>query len=773
MDKIKNKKALIFGVTGQDGSYLAEFLLSLGYEVHGVIRRASTFNTSRIDHIVVDEQHTPGAKFLFYHGDVTDATSVVSLVQKIQPDEIYNLAAQSHVKVSFESPEYTANADALGTLRILEAIRLLGLEKKTKFYQASTSELFGKASETPQNENTPFYPRSPYGAAKLYAYWITKNYREAYNIFGVNGVLFNHECISENTPVIIRNRSNNIISIKRIKDIRKPREKGKNIQQWILEGTEIWNGKNFVDLKLLTATRRNKKNNDFSCKTINTRHGVVEATNHHTMILADQLKTKARDVKVGQRLLHGEFPRGKEISSLSCEEALFMGMITGDGYISEKGRAQFSNNEEKLLALVQNLWRQIALGHSSMKSYKTEYGRITQIHLNGNSRYLELLKHELYTQDGFKKVPDRILNASCEIKMAFLEGYNMTDGLKSNPCTYQYKNFKTDSILLAQGLLFLISQTTSQNFNITFESDEKNYGYYSINLLSSVNQLEKEEMVRELVLTGMSQRGISSETEISRTFIRKIQHGGTASLVHHFSKDKEEIKKTFYHNHQPEWVFDLETGSSNFMAGVGNIIVANSPRRGETFVTRKITRGIARILKGLETYIYLGNLRAQRDWGFAPEYVESMWKMLQQPESDDFVVGTGEAHYVEEFVKEAFSYAGLDMQDHVKIDYNYFRPTEVDVLLANPAKAKEKLGWDPKIKFRELARIMIDADMRALGLTPPGEGDKILAEKFPNRWWNGDMIPSGLIASGQKDKIAMKEFPIAEQFYESGEDNLQ
>lgn len=350
------KKALITGVTGQDGSYLAEFLLSKGYEVHGIIRRASTFNTSRIDHIIVDEQHTPGAKFLFHYGDMTDATSLVALIQKIKPDEIYNLAAQSHVKVSFESPEYTANADAIGTLRMLEAVRLLGMEKKVKFYQASTSELFGKVQEIPQSENTPFYPRSPYGVAKLYGYWITKNYREAYNMFTANGVLFNHE----------------------------------------------------------------------------------------------------------------------------------------------------------------------------------------------------------------------------------------------------------------------------------------------------------------------------------------------------------------------------------------------SPRRGETFVTRKITRGIANILAGKEKFIYLGNLRAQRDWGFAPEYVESMWQILQQKEPEDFVIGTGETHSIEEFAKEAFAYAGLNMQDHVKVDDRYFRPTEVDILIADPSKAKQKLNWQPKIKFNDLVKIMVDADMRALGLTPPGHGDAILKDKFPNRWWKKD-----------------------------------
>jgi GDPmannose 4,6-dehydratase len=186
------RKALITGITGQDGSYLAEFLLAKGYEVHGIKRRTSLFNTQRIDHLYQDV-HENHRNFILHHGDLTDSSSLIRIIQQIQPEEIYNLAAQSHVAVSFEEPEYTANADALGALRLLEAIRILGLEKKTRFYQASTSELFGKVAETPQTETTPFYPRSPYAVAKLYAYWITVNYREAYGIYACNGLLFNHE----------------------------------------------------------------------------------------------------------------------------------------------------------------------------------------------------------------------------------------------------------------------------------------------------------------------------------------------------------------------------------------------------------------------------------------------------------------------------------------------------------------------------------------------------------------------------------------------------
>ena len=208
-----SKRALITGITGQDGAYLAEFLLDKGYEVHGIKRRASSFNTDRIDHLYQDP-HERNIKMVLHYGDLTDATNLIRIVQQVQPDEIYNLAAQSHVGVSFETPEYTANSDALGTLRILEAIRILGLEKKTRFYQASTSEMYGKVQEVPQKETTPFYPRSPYGAAKVYAYWITVNYREAYGLFACNGILFNHESPLRGETFVTRKITRGLTRIK-------------------------------------------------------------------------------------------------------------------------------------------------------------------------------------------------------------------------------------------------------------------------------------------------------------------------------------------------------------------------------------------------------------------------------------------------------------------------------------------------------------------------------------------------------------------------------
>ena len=352
------KTALITGITGQDGSYLAEYLLHQGYEVHGIIRRASNFNTQRIDHIYRDPHSNSGEKLFLHYGDLGSTGSLGDIIYDTKPDEVYHLAAQSHVKVSFEMPEYTGDTTGMGTTRVLEAIRRV--KKDIKFYQASTSELFGSA-KPPQSEQTPFHPRSPYGVAKLYAYWMVVNYREAYNIFATNGILFNHE----------------------------------------------------------------------------------------------------------------------------------------------------------------------------------------------------------------------------------------------------------------------------------------------------------------------------------------------------------------------------------------------SPRRGMTFVTRKITAALASIKAGLQDKLYLGNLDSKRDWGYAPEYVEAQHLLLQQDKPGDYVIGTGESHSIREFLDEAFGYAGMDWHQYVEVDPRYFRPTEVDYLLADPTKANQ-LGWEPKVKFHELVRIMVDADLELLGLDHPGEGRKIIDEKF-NGWhkWEDQVTSMG------------------------------
>jgi len=267
------KKAIITGITGQDGSYLAEFLLNKGYEVHGIKRRTSLINTHRIDHLYQD-LHEQNLKFILHHGDLTDSTSLIRIIQEVQPDEIYNLAAQSHVAVSFEEPEYTANSDALGALRILEAIRILKLEKKTKFYQASTSELYGDAQESPQNEKTPFYPRSPYGVAKLYAYWITVNYREAYGIYACNGILFNHESPVRGETFVTRKITRALTRIKLGLQ--------KNLYLGNLNALRDWgHAKDFVEAQWLMLQQKNPE--DFviaTGKQYSVRDFINEASKH-------------------------------------------------------------------------------------------------------------------------------------------------------------------------------------------------------------------------------------------------------------------------------------------------------------------------------------------------------------------------------------------------------------------------------------------------------------------------------------------------------------
>ena len=280
------KKALVTGITGQDGSYLAEFLLHKGYEVHGIKRRSSLINTDRIDHLYQDP-HEQDLKFILHHGDLTDATSLIRIIQEIQPDEIYNLAAQSHVAVSFEEPEYTANSDALGALRILEAIRILKLEKKTKYYQASSSELYGIAKETPQTEKTPFYPRSPYGVAKLYAYWITVNYREAYGIYACNGILFNHESPVRGETFVTRKITRALARIKLGTQ--------KNLYLGNLDAKRDWgHAKDFVEAQWLMLQQ--KKPEDFVIAT-GKQHSVRDFINEATKNLDMKIEWSGKNLE--------------------------------------------------------------------------------------------------------------------------------------------------------------------------------------------------------------------------------------------------------------------------------------------------------------------------------------------------------------------------------------------------------------------------------------------------------------------------------------------
>ena len=307
-------------------------------------------------------------------------------------------------------------------------------------------------------------------------------------------------------------------------------------------------------------------------------------------------------------------------------------------------------------------------------------------------------------------------------------GYNYCDGLKSNKCIYEFRNFKTNSCVLALGLIFLINKTTKQEFNINFEYNDKYYGYYNINFLSP-DKSWKTEKIKELYELDYSISEISNEVGSNKETINKVLKNELVFEENHLTKDKTEIKKIIQHDIQPDWVFDIETESGKFMAGVGKQVISNSPVRGETFVTRKITRSVAQTYHGLNNVLYLGNLDAERDWGHAKDYVEGMWLMLQQDTPDDYVLATNRKMSVRRFVELAYKEIGITIKWEgqgidevglnsitndilVKIDKEYFRPTEVDLLIGDYTKAKEKLGWEPKYRLEELINEMVSEDIK-------------------------------------------------------------
>jgi GDPmannose 4,6-dehydratase len=683
----KAKKALVTGITGQDGAYLAEFLLAKGYEVHGIKRRASSFNTDRIDHLYSDP-HEPDRRMILHYGDLTDATNLIRVVQEVRPQEIYNLAAQSHVAVSFETAEYTANADALGTLRLLEAIRICGLGKETRFYQASSSEMFGKVVETPQRETTPFYPRSPYAAAKVYAYWITVNYRESYDLFACNGILFNHECITIDTPLVVRTKD--AVDVVTPDELIALRRKGPNVQHFESPDVEVWDGTAWTTVRSITATKRRSDSTDHALLAVQARAGMVSCTAHHTLLRPDGEAVSASAVREGDSLLLAErMPPAPGWTVLTEEMAEFLGLITADGYVSEGDcKVQFTNNDEDLQARVAELWSRLFLGAARQERGLSGFGRngVTQGYLSGAGRATaKWLRDQLYTKSGFKRVPRLVLNASTELQAAFLRGYYAGDGLKAG----NGESVKTNSAVLAQGLCWLFAN--QRRTASTYLEQRNGRSYYQLNLATSTPSGEKGQ---------------------------------------HLRKPPEDIRRiTPATPLDDEWVFDLETESQRFMAGVGRLVVHNSPVRGETFVTRKITRGLARIKAGLDECLYLGNLDSLRDWGHARDYVRAQWLMLQQDRPEDYVIATGEQHSVRAFVERAAAELGMSLRwrgskldEHaidtatgrpvVRVDPRYFRPAEVDTLLGDASKARRQLGWAPEIGFAELVREMVAWDWR-------------------------------------------------------------
>jgi GDPmannose 4,6-dehydratase len=468
-------------------------------------------------------------------------------------------------------------------------------------------------------------------------------------------------------------------------------------------------------------------------------------TSSHVVTLADGTEKSIGDLEVGDRLaLIPHPPQGPFWHGVTPDQALFLGILVGDGWISEDYYGvSVANSSPEVRDFVQDLW--LRLNGSDCRFYLMKSGFddrkvVGKLDLSGDKSWLR--QFELYTRERTpfgkrtKRIPWQILNSPPEIMHEFLRGYNLCDGLKENRCIYEFRNFKTNSATLAAGLVFLIGKTTGQQINITVEESTA-WGrptvYYSINLLSDSDRgeaarREKLQRVKELLGAGLSRREIARRTGISRTYVRKIARGYEPPPQHHLARPGDEVKKIIECDPYDGWFYDLETESGTFHCGIGYGHVHNSPRRGLEFVTRKVTDGVARIKLGLGGPLRLGNLEAKRDWGFAGDYVRAMWLMLQQGTPDDYVVGTGETHSVREFVERAFAAADLPLtwegagleevgrnaatgEVVVVIDEHYFRPAEVNLLLSDPTKARERLGWVPRVSFEELIRMMVEADL--------------------------------------------------------------
>jgi len=515
--------------------------------------------------------------------------------------------------------------------------------------------------------------------AKVYGHFITVNYRESYDLFGCSGILFNHECLRANTPLVVR--QSGVISVETPADLVPLRLKGPSVQSFEpTELLEVWDGEKWTPIQAITATRRWATHPDHQLLALETRGGVVETTAHHTMLDADGEEVPARDVAVSDRLAltdeGGECPAW---SLIPPEMGEFLGLMCADGYVSRQGtQLSFTNNDGAVRHRVAELWSRLFLGTSTEYAGRSGFESskpVMKLNLNGVGTLAGWLRDQLYTRTGHKRVPALVLNAGGDVHDAFKAGYYAGDGLKRG----RGLSVKTNSAVLAQGLCWLYDY----EFQPCSVYVERRAGktYYQLNVASLAT------------------------------------HGGSAK-GQHLRKDPNEVRRIVELEPGPEdaFVFDLETESGVLNAGVGRLIVHNSPRRGLEFVTRKITWHAAAIKLGLRDHVALGNLDAKRDWGYAKDYVEAMWLMLQQDAPDDYVIATGEANTVRRCVEVAFDQAGLsNWQDHVRIDDRFKRPAEVDLLVGDHSKATRQLGWTPATSFEQLIRLMVDADLKLLG----------------------------------------------------------
>ena len=662
-----SRRALITGITGQDGSYLADLLLEKGYEVHGMVRRSSTETFQRLEHIRDD--------IVLHTGDLLDQSSLTDVLRACEPDEIYNLAAMSFVAASWNQPVLTSEFTGVGVTRLLEAMRETVPE--ARFYQASSSEMFGKVRELPQNERTPFYPRSPYGVAKVYGHFITVNYRESYGLYACSGILFNHECMAAATPVVVRRRGT--IAVKAVEDLMPLVRKGRSTQSFTPDDlTEVWDGREWTVVRAITATRRRATDPDHAMRRVEARGGIVDVTSHHRMLDPDNAVVPARDVEAGDSLaLADEMGETPAWTALDPKLAELLGLLAADGFVSPDGRSvRFTNNDGALRARAATLWNQAFLGSSSdvegPSGFAPEH-TVMRVELAGARAVGPWLRAQLYTRSGHKQVPELVLNGGADVQDAFLAGYYAGDGLKRG----NGASVETNSAVLAQGVYWLYA---SRGQRASVHAEERaGRVYYQLDLPSVVRVGAKGQHLRK-----------------DPSEVRRVSAGGDS-----------------------EWVFDLETESGVLCAGVGGLVVHNSERRGLEFVTRKVTHGAAAIKLGRADELALGNLDAMRDWGYAKDYVEAMWLMLQQDEPDDFVIATGKTHTVRELVDIAFTHVDLDPAQYVRQDARFLRPAEVDHLVGDYSKARDKLGWEPRTSFEDLIRLMVEHDLELLARGVP------------------------------------------------------
>ena len=650
------KRALITGITGQDGSYLAELLLSKGYNVIGMVRRTSTVNFERIRHIQDDLQ--------LVTGDLADEVSLINLLREHRPSEVYNLAAQSFVQTSWYQPVFTGETTALGVTRMLDAVRLV--DPAIRFYQASSSEMFGKVVEVPQRESTPFYPRSPYGVAKVYGHWITVNYRESYDMFACSGILFNHECVSAQTPLIVRQDGH--VDVVTPSELIALQQRGSAQQSVEPSGLEIWDGANWTAVRAVTATRRRLTDPDHVLLSFQTRGGCVTVTSHHHMLDSAYEVRVARTLTTDDHLaLTTSLPTTPGQAIVTPELAELLGFLVGTSCVTTTGQMQVVHQDRQLLNRVAELWSGLFLGTTTIHIPVADtLSTGSRVNLLGDSTLIHWLQAQLYTADGTKRVPRLILNAKTELQQLFLRSFAAGQPRQTGGS----ERVQTNSALLAQGLYWIMAnQGRTPVTSVTHHGEQTNY------------QIDFDP--------------IATSAQGTRRAIDAIRRIDRPALP-------------------DEWVFDLETESGHFCAGVGRVVVHNSPRRGLEFVTRKISHGVARIKLGLTHELRLGNLDARRDWGFAGDYVEAMWLMLQQDHPEDYVVATGETHPVREFCELAFGHVGLDYRDYVVIDERFMRPAEVDLLIGDPTKAKDRLGWSPRTSFPELVQMMVESDLQLL-----------------------------------------------------------